>query len=172
LRAIQNGFEKVLTGKVKGLMDSGTFAAAAGSLNVLDVPILIREYLNEKGEGRRFNLKSFEIRHETDPNRVAVDLLIGPKGAEQDRKPGTQLLLIVPSMASPLFRPHAGERASPMSPERSVTCVSGRSPLLIPTTGPNPYAFAWRSRFAAPRASAFHPIIEMVGALEYRDHSS
>jgi hypothetical protein len=83
LRAIQNGFEKVLTGKVKGLMDSGTFAAAAGSLNVLDVPILIREYLNEKGEGRRFNLKSFEIRHETDPNRVAVDLLIGPKGAEQ-----------------------------------------------------------------------------------------
>jgi hypothetical protein len=64
-------------------MNNRTFAAAAGSLNVLDVPMSIREYINEKGEGRRFNLKSFGIRHETDPNRVVVDLLIGPKGAEQ-----------------------------------------------------------------------------------------
>ena len=64
-------------------MDSRTFAAAAGLLNVLDVPISICEYINEKGEGRRFNLESFEIRHETDPNRVVVNLLIGPKGAEQ-----------------------------------------------------------------------------------------
>ena len=83
LRAIQNSFENVLTGKVKGLMDSRTFAAAAGLLNVLDVPISICEYINKKGEGRRFNLESFEIRHETDPNRVVVNLLIGPKGAEQ-----------------------------------------------------------------------------------------
>ena len=64
-------------------MDSRTFAAAAGSMNILDVPVLIREYISEKGEGRRFNLESFGIRHETDPNRVVVDLLIGPKGAEQ-----------------------------------------------------------------------------------------
>jgi hypothetical protein len=65
-------------------MDSRTFVAAAGSAtNILDVPISIREYINEKGEGRRFNLESFGIRHETDPNRVVVDLLIGPKGAEQ-----------------------------------------------------------------------------------------
>ena len=43
----------------------------------------MREYINEKSEGRSFNLESFEIRHETDPNRVVVDLLIGPHGAEQ-----------------------------------------------------------------------------------------
>jgi hypothetical protein len=47
-------------------MDARTFAAAAG---LLDVPISIREYINEKGEGRRFSLESFEIRHETDPER-------------------------------------------------------------------------------------------------------
>lgn len=64
-------------------MDSRTFVATAGSLNILDVPISIRQYINEKGEGRRFSLESFGIRHETDPNRVVLDLLIGPKGAEQ-----------------------------------------------------------------------------------------
>jgi hypothetical protein len=64
-------------------MHSRTFVAAAGSLNILEVPASIREYINEKSEGRRFNLESFVIRHETDPNRVVVELLIGPKGAEQ-----------------------------------------------------------------------------------------
>ena len=64
-------------------MDNRTFDHAAGSVNILQVPTSIREYINEKGEGRRFNLESFAIRHETDPNGVMVDLLIGPKGAEQ-----------------------------------------------------------------------------------------
>jgi hypothetical protein len=64
-------------------MNSRTFVATAGSVNILDVPISIREYINEKGDGRRFNLESFGIQHETDPNRVVVELLIGPKGAEQ-----------------------------------------------------------------------------------------
>jgi hypothetical protein len=64
-------------------MDSRTFDRAAGPVNILHVPVSIREYINEKSEGRRFNLESFAIRHETDPNRVVVDLLIGPKGAEQ-----------------------------------------------------------------------------------------
>jgi len=62
---------------------SRTFVAVAGLANILDVPISIREYINEKREGRRFNLESFDIRHETDPNRVVIDLVIGPNGAEQ-----------------------------------------------------------------------------------------
>jgi len=64
-------------------MDTRTFVAVGGSLNILDVPMSIREYINEKSDGRRFSLESFGIRHETDPNRVVVDLLIGPKGAER-----------------------------------------------------------------------------------------
>jgi hypothetical protein len=64
-------------------MGSTDFAASAGSLNILQVPRSMREYINEKGEGRAFNLDSFEIRHDTDPNRIVVELLIGPHGAEQ-----------------------------------------------------------------------------------------
>lgn len=64
-------------------MDNRTFVAAAGSLNMLEVPVSIREYINEKGEGRRFNLESFAIRRESDLNRVVIELSIGPTGAEQ-----------------------------------------------------------------------------------------
>jgi hypothetical protein len=31
------------------------------------------QYINEKSEGRGFNLESFDIRYETDPIRVGVD---------------------------------------------------------------------------------------------------
>jgi hypothetical protein len=72
----------LLAVKSEKLMDSRSFVAAPGSLNILDVPASMREYIHERGEGRRFSLESFDIRHETDPNRVVVDLLIGPKGAE------------------------------------------------------------------------------------------
>jgi len=64
-------------------MGSISFAASPGSLNILRVPSSMREYINEKSAGRGFNLESFEIRHEADPNRVVVELLIGPHGAEQ-----------------------------------------------------------------------------------------
>jgi hypothetical protein len=50
--------------------------------NILRVPSTIRGYINEKGEGRSFNLESFRIRHLIEPNHVVVDLSIARKGAE------------------------------------------------------------------------------------------
>jgi hypothetical protein len=43
----------------------------------------MRDYINEKGEGHSFNLESFSLRREVEPNQVIIDLLIGPAGAEQ-----------------------------------------------------------------------------------------
>lgn len=64
-------------------MSKETFAASVGSLNILHVPNSMRQYINEKSEGRGFGLESYEVRRETDPNRVVVNLVIGPHGAEQ-----------------------------------------------------------------------------------------
>ena len=64
-------------------LEGTSFAASAGSPGILQVPSSMRQYINEKSAGRGFNLEAYEIRHETDPNRVVVDLLIGPHGAEQ-----------------------------------------------------------------------------------------
>ena len=64
-------------------MGSTSFAASPGSINILRVPSSMREYINENSAGRGFSLESFEIHHEAVPNRLVVDLFIGPHGAEQ-----------------------------------------------------------------------------------------
>ncbi len=50
--------------------------------NILHVPSEMHAYINEKGEGRSFNIESVNIRHVSEPNHVVVDLSIVNKGAE------------------------------------------------------------------------------------------
>jgi hypothetical protein len=45
---------------------------AAGSFNILDVPVSIREYNNEKSEGCSVNLNRSASDKRTDPDRVVV----------------------------------------------------------------------------------------------------
>jgi hypothetical protein len=59
------------------------FDLTPGVFNLLKVPRHIRDYINEQGEGRSFNLESFSLRREVETHQVIVDLLIGPTGAEQ-----------------------------------------------------------------------------------------
>jgi len=56
---------------------------SAGSPNALTVPRQIREYINERGQGRSFNLESFSAHHIDHPHQVVLDFRIIPAGAEQ-----------------------------------------------------------------------------------------
>lgn len=63
-------------------MDRTTLEVSAGTSNTLTVPRQMRDYINEKGEGRRFNLDSFSIQ-KTDEHQVLIEFLIAQIGAEQ-----------------------------------------------------------------------------------------
>ncbi|PWT81421.1 MAG: hypothetical protein C5B58_09865 [Acidobacteria bacterium] len=64
-------------------MSTTTFQIAAGSPNVLSVPREAREYINEQGQGRSFNLDSFSVDRSNESHRVLIHLGVAQKGAEQ-----------------------------------------------------------------------------------------
>jgi hypothetical protein len=64
-------------------MDRIALEVSAGSLNTLNVPPEMRDYINERGEGRSFNLDSFIVRKTIELHQVIIELLIAQKGAEQ-----------------------------------------------------------------------------------------
>jgi hypothetical protein len=61
---------------------AATFTVSPAAPNILRVPRVVREYVNENGEGRSFNLESFDIHHEVEPGQFVVELSIVNKGAE------------------------------------------------------------------------------------------
>jgi hypothetical protein len=64
-------------------MSFTTFELSAGSPNTLRVPREIRDYINERGEGRSFNLDSFSVHENVQPQQIVIDFRITPTGAEQ-----------------------------------------------------------------------------------------
>jgi hypothetical protein len=64
-------------------MNPTSLELSAGSPNTLSVPREMRDYINELGGGRRFNLESFSVHQNVQPHQVVVDFRIIPTGAEQ-----------------------------------------------------------------------------------------
>jgi hypothetical protein len=83
-------------------MSITTFELSAGAPNTLRVPRAIRDYINERGEGRSFNLESFTVSQNTQPRQIAVDFRITPTGAEQ-LEPFTVSLILGEPATKQLF---------------------------------------------------------------------
>lgn len=64
-------------------MDLTTLKVSSGSPNTLSVPRQMRDYINERGEGRSFNLESFSVQKKAELHQVVIEFLIAQKGAEQ-----------------------------------------------------------------------------------------
>jgi hypothetical protein len=64
-------------------MNPITLEVAGGSPNTLKVPREMRDYINERGEGRAFNIESFDIQQNDQPRQVVIDFRITKTGAEQ-----------------------------------------------------------------------------------------
>lgn len=64
-------------------MNPTTLDISAGSPNTLSVPRAVRDYVNERGEGRSFSLESLRAQHIFQPHQIVVDFRVSPTGAEQ-----------------------------------------------------------------------------------------
>ena len=82
-------------------MSHTSFERSAGVSNTLRVPRAIRDYINEQGEGRSFNLDSFSAQLSEQPRQVSVEFRITPTGAEQ-LEPFTVNLILGESAARQL----------------------------------------------------------------------
>jgi hypothetical protein len=43
----------------------------------------MRDYINERGAGRSFNLDSFTVQKKVDPHHLVIEFLISQRGADQ-----------------------------------------------------------------------------------------
>jgi hypothetical protein len=64
-------------------MNPTTLEVSAGLQNTLSTPREIRDYINERGEGRSFNIESVSVHQEPQPRKIVMHFRITPIGAEQ-----------------------------------------------------------------------------------------
>ena len=62
-------------------MNATTLEIPSGQHTTLTTPRQIRDYINERGEGRTFHIESIAVRQ--DQKKILVDLSIAATGAEQ-----------------------------------------------------------------------------------------